>query len=83
MPGRELDHLYCVHCGTKNRIEEKKEGPGLKSCSKCKRQPVTAMALLTDVGLTGLEYGRCSKCEHANLMLHTYCFNCGAEWRKA
>jgi hypothetical protein len=78
---REPNHIFCVQCGTSNLIQEK-EGGGIKSCSKCKKQIVTMIGLLTDLHLTSEEYGECAKCKHANLSLHTHCFFCGAKWRE-
>jgi NAD-dependent SIR2 family protein deacetylase len=82
MAGRELNHVYCVHCGTKNKIAEK-DASGIKSCTKCRRQPVSMLALLTDVGLWGEEHGTCPACQHANVPLNTFCFVCGTKWREA
>lgn len=80
--GEQIDHLYCVHCGTNNKIELPIDGkPNLGPCTKCKLFTVSPFALLLALGLHSDESNPCPSCKRQNSINHAWCFACGQSFK--
>lgn len=75
---RELNVVWCAHCGTKQPklyIETLPEG-GMPACPKCGLRPVSLRALLLAAGVTSDDYNDCPTCKAPNGN-NQFCFGCG------